>query len=793
MFQPPVAEPHQPIQNVKRKSNPSLYPLFAALLAVPATGQIVFQNATSGPAGNTRLAPGTEFNPPLNAVTGADNNWEQRTTFGSSGNIYEAGGEAPEDAPELVTLITGLTPGASYNVRVHFWDGAGTAPDWNVRAGFTANPGANTLFANPADAADLGATAAVLASTLTYTTAPSVFVEADRTMFAGTVGIAIADALGQISVYIDDRNSTIGANNRTWYDGLSTEALPDTDGDTLPDLWETANGLDPNDATGDNGSAGNPDNDGLTNFQEYSLSKTNPTLADTDGDTLLDGPEYAGTSNAFNGTRTSPVLADSDADGLSDSAENAYPTNPNAADTDSDGMPDGYELANQTAGSALNPVVNDAAADSDGDGLSNLEEFNPALGPNPTSVQTRADLADTDGDGLNDRVEDNLGTWGGIALTGTNPTRPDTDGDGLTDNQENFDLTSYQGAGVKPAWSDPTRADTDADAFSDGYEVNTAGTDPNSSSSAPVQPSGFTLVENFEGAGMVIGQTFKGVNGWASDDAPAGLLVADEPVAGGDKVGAFLRPPGGNNLLIYKSLSALGLQVLEGNTGTLFLQIHAAGPGLDHSLGLTDVANPVFFTDFEAQTALLGAGSDLAVRDNSGVRVYPGGGYRTGRWMNVWIVVNNASDTVKVHVQSPDGETGVIDITPGSDVTPYGFRNGLAANALTTFQMIENAAAAPVVYLDNLYVDPTATNLTLPAAAKPEPVSNPSITSVFFAGSDLKIRFSPGGNGYVLTSSNDLASPFVLEPAATFDGVDTFTVPAAALNPGKDFFRVETP
>lgn len=791
MFPPEqtVVQPHQPIQNVKLKSNPSLYPLFAALLAVPATGQVVFHDATSGPTGNTRLAPGTEFNPPLNAVTGVDNNWEQRTTFGSSGNIYEAGGEAAENAPELVTLITGLTPGASYNVRVHFWDGAGTAPDWNVRAGFAANPGANTLFANPADAADLGATAAVLASTLTYTTAPSVFVEADRTMFAGTVGIAIADSLGQISVYIDDRHPTIAANNRTWYDGLSTEVLADSDNDTLPDLWETANGLDPDDATGDNGPGGNPDNDGLTNFEEYALFKTKPTVADTDGDTLLDGPEHAGTSNAFNGVRTNPNLADSDADGLSDAAENSYPTNPNAADTDNDGMPDGYELANQTPGTALNPLVNDAATDNDGDGLSNLEEFNPALGPNPSSVQTRADLADTDGDGLNDRVEDNLGTWGSTTLTGTNPTRPDTDGDGLTDSEENQNLGTYAGSGIKPAWSDPTLADTDGDQFADGYEVEVAGTDPQSIVSVPTQPTGFQLVEDFEGTGMTIGQTIDGVNGWKVANNPPSVLIADEPLAGGDQVAALTKLPGAGGVSLYKSLAAAGLQVLEGNTGTLFFQLQTGAGNHDNSFGLSDQATPAAgdFPAFEAQAAVI---TGLVVRDGAVVRAT--GDYPRNQWMNVWVMADNAADQVRVWVESPVGGTGQVEITNDGGVDPFNFRNGTVdALATALFIISPNGPDNGLLHLDNLYVDAKAMNLTTPAAAKP--TAGLSILSVGFQGGDLKIRFAPAGTGYVLTSSDDLATPFTPVPAAIFDGVDTFTVPAAALNPGKDFFRVETP
>ncbi len=53
----------------------------------------------------------------------------------------------------------------------------------------------------------------------------------------------------------------------------------DTDGDGLPDAWETQYGLNPNDATGTNGANGDQDGDGRTNRQEYILG-TSPTTAD---------------------------------------------------------------------------------------------------------------------------------------------------------------------------------------------------------------------------------------------------------------------------------------------------------------------------------------------------------------------------------------------------------------------------------------------------------------------------------------------------------------------------------
>jgi Concanavalin A-like lectin/glucanases superfamily/Bacterial TSP3 repeat len=142
-----------------------------------------------------------------------------------------------------------------------------------------------------------------------------------------------------------DRPLTDDEINNIYTSGLAGTPLSglfvvvDSDGDGLPNAWETQYGLDPNSTAGNNGAAGDPDADGLTNAQEFNPHQTIPTDDDTDNDGLKDGAEV-------NTHQTNPRVADSDADTLSDGQEvNTLQTDPLDTDSDDDGLTDGGEVA----------------------------------------------------------------------------------------------------------------------------------------------------------------------------------------------------------------------------------------------------------------------------------------------------------------------------------------------------------------------------------------------------------------------------------------------------------------
>ena len=173
-----------------------------------------------------------------------------------------------------------------------------------------------------------------------------------------------ADGIGDTELpYTDNGRILNGA------DYLPLIAMEDSDADGLVDIWEVQ-------YFGDltHWASEDYDGDGLTNLEEQT-NHTDPTVADTDGDTLNDGDEL----NIYG---TDPTKADTDEDGLNDGDEIAAGTDPLDPDTDSDGMPDGWE-----ADHSLDPLTDDASEDPDNDTYTNLEEYQGGGDPmDPTSL-----------------------------------------------------------------------------------------------------------------------------------------------------------------------------------------------------------------------------------------------------------------------------------------------------------------------------------------------------------------------------------------------------------------------
>ncbi|MGB7340523.1 MAG: TadE/TadG family type IV pilus assembly protein [Phototrophicaceae bacterium] len=274
----------------------------------------------------------------------------------------------------------------------------------------------------------------------------------------------------------------------------------DTDGDGLPDGWETF--YYPDITTVDQSS--DTDNDNCNSACELSRG-SNPINPDTDNDLIRDGYELG----------TSATDPDSDLDGLLDGQEGkntltnqcvdptfnggpppppgqpprtCYATDPRVPDTDGDGLSDGREAdpANLQY-TNTNPIL----ADTDGDGLSDgveilgyvptfqvrtfassgaLVDYNPSA----SRFYTDPNDADTDNDGLSDYREANA------SIYRTDPTNPDTDGDGVLDGTISGvhvgELGDDFNPGVVGYGTDPKLHDTDNDGLSDWQEINPTGT-----------------------------------------------------------------------------------------------------------------------------------------------------------------------------------------------------------------------------------------------------------------------------------------------------------------------------
>lgn len=153
--------------------------------------------------------------------------------------------------------------------------------------------------------------------------------------------------------YAKDGSVSSGSDT-VWIDNLRF-LVPDEDGDGMPNRWEEEHGLDrtdPTDATED------ADADGLNNLGEYTHG-SDPSMTDSDGDTLNDGVEV-----------------------------HTHGTSPSSVDTDSDTMNDAFEILH-----GLNALdARDANEDADGDGFTNADEYHYDSDPTDAASQPQVQI-----------------------------------------------------------------------------------------------------------------------------------------------------------------------------------------------------------------------------------------------------------------------------------------------------------------------------------------------------------------------------------------------------------------
>ena len=189
-----------------------------------------------------------------------------------------------------------------------------------------------------------------------------------------------------------------------------------------------------------------------TNLDEYQSKfndegvaigrSTDPLIADTDYDGLIDGIEVIGWNILVveKGVveilvTSDPRAIDTDDDGLTDADEYyIHATNASNEDTDSDGLHDRVEVIDghqMTYNGILYEYTTNASMfDTDNDGLPDGEE----VVDGEDNYVTHANNSDTDDDGLNDGAETLFvpRPWQEM----TNPKNNDTDGDGQPDGWE---------------------------------------------------------------------------------------------------------------------------------------------------------------------------------------------------------------------------------------------------------------------------------------------------------------------------------------------------------------------
>ncbi|MBN1507132.1 MAG: LamG domain-containing protein [Sedimentisphaerales bacterium] len=159
----------------------------------------------------------------------------------------------------------------------------------------------------------------------------------------------------------------------------------------------------------------------------------------------------------------------------------------------------------------------------------------------------------------------------------------------------------------------------------------------------------------------------------------------------------------GTQKAVYGVLSSEA-SIPEAATKTLFLRFRATST-IDSAFGLTNVDAPDVggnnWGQFGPQVSVLSG--DFRVRDSGTWRVARS--YTALQWYNLWMVVDNATDTMKVylHDRADEPATEADRITVGAFDT-FGYRNAIADTLDRFYWRAQNPGGDRWVWIDDIYL-----------------------------------------------------------------------------------------
>lgn len=229
----------------------------------------------------------------------------------------------------------------------------------------------------------------------------------------------------------------------------------------------------------------------------------------------------------------------------------------------------------------------------------------------------------------------------------------------------------------------------------------------------------FVLLDNF-GSGTLGGGLNTSNPGWSTT---AVYTVATDPTNPANKVAAAVQAAAANNQTAVLPFGA-GNVIANGTTGTVFFRMMRGPTAATNFLGYVNSGTTADFAQRRSGIGSNGGATQpMVMRGGSNTNVVTSGFTNLSQdsWYRYWVVMDNAADTFTIYSQregsSPLPQT-LLSNAAGSTQT---FISGTTSALQSLFFAQTSTGGNMDFYFDDIYIDPTGSNLAMPPVVVPEP------------------------------------------------------------------------